>query len=227
MGLFSSSKSKLPPAPLPSLELHLAHSTDTVIKPGDTVNGHILLSTPVVITPKAIEVTFWGQSQTWIRREHKSDDSTSYTHYRDLAPLFTVTHNALSKTKEEAYVPGQAYTMPFTFTMPTGTAYNRADSYQHPDDGVWTISPHNLPPTFLHSRFGPDIPDNCSISYGVTARLICPEFAIDKVVCTEQFLFAPLNPNAYIKNPNLIRHLKKFKLSSSTLSGQDSSSIGF
>jgi hypothetical protein len=230
MGFLSSSKSEPSSVPHPSLELHLEHLKDTVIKPGDTVSGHVQLSTTTTINPIAVEVAFWGQSQTWIRKESSSSTSsfTDYYHYRDLAPLFTVTRNVLPQSKEAAHIPGQAYTMPFTFAMPTGTALNRAHCYQHPEDGVWTVSPHALPPTmFHHGRWGPESPNNCSISYGVTARLICPEFAIDEVVCTLPVLFAPLNPYAHIQNPNRIRNSKTFILSSSTLAGQAVSSVGF
>ncbi|KAF2496215.1 hypothetical protein BU16DRAFT_460524, partial [Lophium mytilinum] len=150
MGLFSSSKSDQPQTPLPSLELRLAHSKDTVIKPGNTITGEVTLSTTVPITPQSIEVAFWGQSQTWIRTSSTSNNSTTYYHFRDDAPLFRVTSNVLPKADGGALLPGQPYTMPFTFTTPMGTGFHRANIYKHPEDAVFTTGPHDLPPTFFH-----------------------------------------------------------------------------
>ncbi|KAF2654611.1 hypothetical protein K491DRAFT_693661, partial [Lophiostoma macrostomum CBS 122681] len=59
--LFSKSN-KQPKGPLPDLALHLASQQDQVFKPNDIVSGHVALSTPIPITPQAIEISFWGES---------------------------------------------------------------------------------------------------------------------------------------------------------------------
>ncbi|KAF2804837.1 uncharacterized protein BDZ99DRAFT_467087 [Mytilinidion resinicola] len=227
MGLFSSSKSDQPQTPLPSLELRLAHSKDTVIKPGNTITGELTLSTTVPITPQSIEVAFWGQSQTWLRTSSSTNNSTTYYHFRDQAPLFTVTCDVLPKTDGGALLPGQPYVMPFTFTTPMGTGFNRAEVYKHPEDPVFIIGPHDLPPTFFHGRNGPDRPDQCSISYGVTAHLTCASLPAGGHSCTAPVLFAPLNPYTHIQHPNRHRYAKKLALSSSVLAGAAAASVGF
>jgi hypothetical protein len=232
-GYFTLSRSEETPATHPNLELHLAHAKDIAIKPGDIVSGFVHLLTPVPINPKFVEVAFWGQSQTWIRREHHNTNhagtrDTDYYHYRDRASLFTAIGNLNPHPPgQDALVPGQTYKMPFTFTMPARTLHNRANCYQEPADGVWTVVPHDLPPTLFYGTWGPESPDQCSISYGVTARLICPGFDNDDVRCTLPVAFTPLNPLAHIQNPRRVRQSKMFILSSSTLTGQSESSIGF
>ncbi|ORY14468.1 hypothetical protein BCR34DRAFT_560510 [Clohesyomyces aquaticus] len=227
MGLFKSSK-HVPQEPLPSLELHLLDDPDRVFKPDETVAGHIVLTTPIPIKPQALEVTLWGKSETWIRTEHKSENSTTYYHYRDHAPLFDVTSNVAPKG--ETFVPGQVYKFPFGFRVPAGTGYERSGIYEKPQDGVWTVGPHNLPPTFWHGA-RVDGPDNCSISYGVTVRLTPPEVVIGKdnepISCTAPILFQPLNPYAHIQVPNLTRQDKSFSRQSSVLAGQEPSTLGF
>ncbi|KAF2185697.1 hypothetical protein K469DRAFT_707361 [Zopfia rhizophila CBS 207.26] len=233
MGLFRSKST--PQGPLPDLELHLASQQDTIFKPNDTISGRIALSTPIPITPQAVEVSLWGQSETWIRRESSSSNShtgtrtTDYHHYRDHAPLFHVTFNLFPKP--HALLPDQTYNYPFSFRVPEGSGFNRSNCYENPNDNVWTAFQHHLPPTFVFGH--EDKPDNCSIAYGVTARLICPGIGVgkppdvDPLSCTAPILFQPPNPNAHITNPNRARYDKRFTVASSVLTGRDPASIGF
>jgi hypothetical protein len=231
MGFFRSNKEPRPS--LPSISPYLTSTQDTVFKPNDTVSGYIELATPFPITPQAIEISLWGESKTWIRTSstHGSGNntSTSYRHYRDNAPLFTLTSNLLPKTAE--LFPGQIHSFPFSFRVPEGTGVNRSGCYEDDTDARWTVFPHNLPPTFFVGT-SPDIPDNCEISYGVTARLICFGVGVGKdlepIHSTVPIIFQPLNVNTLTQGPlSMIRHPKSFTLSSSALTGLDVSAIGF
>lgn len=97
MGLFS--RFKEPEGPLPSLIVHISTPEDKVFHPDDTVTGHVSFSTPIPLTPQALEINFWGMSTVWLRTSHStgtSDNrSTEYRHYRDNAPLFQVCTNVL------------------------------------------------------------------------------------------------------------------------------------
>lgn len=233
MGFFKSNKEPQPP--LPSLSLHLTSKQDTVFKPNDTVSGYIEIATPLLITPQAIEVTLWGESKTWIRTSSSHTNGTTgsrssdYRHYRDNAPFFNLTSNLLPNATE--LVPGRINTFPFSFRVPEGTGINRSGCYQDDTDARWTVFPHNLPPTFFVGT-SPDDPDNCEISYGVTARLICFGVGVGKdlepIQSTAPILFQPLNLNASTQGPlSVLRYPKTFTLSSSALTGLDVSSIGF
>ncbi|KAF2740236.1 hypothetical protein EJ04DRAFT_508232 [Polyplosphaeria fusca] len=227
MGLFSSHKK--PPAPVPSMDVHLAASEDTMYHPDDNVSGHIALSTPFPLTPQAIEVSLWGQAKVWIRTNSSgSNNSTNYQHYRDDAPLFSVTFNMMPNPHE--LVPDQIYNFPFNFRVPRGTGFDRSDCYKNAHEQPYMVTPHDLPPTFFfgHSE---DSPDHASIAYGVTARLICPGVGVGKeqeaVSSTKPILFQPLNPNALIPEVTVVRFPKNFTVQSSSLTGSEPSSIGF
>lgn len=238
MGFFKSSP-KEPPQPLPSLALHLGNHQDHIFKPNDTISGHIALNTPVPITPQAIEVSLWGNSKVWIRRSHSRSNSTTgssstdYHHYRDNAPLFTVTFNLLPE--QRTLLTDQTYNFPFNFRVPQGTGFDRSDCYQNPQDDRWTTKPHDLPPTFFYGSRPdwPEMPDNAEISYGVTARLVCPGIGIgngqiDPLAATAPIIFQPFNPHANPQGPlSVVRYTKPFTVQSSSLTGQDPSSIGF
>jgi hypothetical protein len=233
MGFFKSNKEPQPP--LPSLSLYLTSKQDTIFKPNDIVSGHIELATPIPITPQAIEISLWGESKTWIRTTSSQGNGTTgstsrdYRHYRDNAPLFTLTSNLLPKAME--LLPGQVHSFPFSFRVPEGTGINRSGCYKDDTDARWTVFPHNLPPTFFVG-ISPEDPDNCEISYGVTARLICFGVGVGKelepIQSTAPILFQPLNVNAVTQGAlSMIRHPKNFTLSSSALTGLDVSAIGF
>ncbi|KAF2250852.1 hypothetical protein BU26DRAFT_517629 [Trematosphaeria pertusa] len=232
MGLFKHSKQ--PSAPLPVLSLQLSTPQDKVFKPNDTVTGHVSLSTPIPINPQAVDVSLWGHSSVWLRTSHHNtthDDHrhTDYTHYRDNAPLFAVTSNLLQHA--QTLQPGQNYTFPFSFRVPQGTGLNRMGCYKMDTDDRWTAQPHLLPPTFFWGS-RPDDPDNASISYGITARLICPGISAgkhnnnqDPLSATTPILFQPLNP--HLNAPlSVVRYPKRLTLSSSSLTGQDPASLG-
>ncbi|KAF2451823.1 hypothetical protein P171DRAFT_12430 [Karstenula rhodostoma CBS 690.94] len=226
MGLFSSNKKPLPA--LPILALHLTNSQDKVFKPNDTIQGHVTLSTPTPILPQAIEVSLWGHSSVWLRTSSGTGNDTTYRHYRDNVPLFDVIFNLF--TQPQQLQPGQSYSFPFQFRVPEGTSSHRIGGYKDDMDARWTVQPHHLPPTFAWGS-RPDWPDNASVSYGVTARLICPGIGVGKhhqepLSATSPILFQPLNPN--LNAPySVIRHPKPFTLASSSLAGRDPSSIGF
>jgi hypothetical protein len=251
MGLFSKTP-KPPPQPLPNIELHLSSHQDQVFKPNDTVSGHVAITTPIPVNPQALEISFWGLSKTWIRTESKSgtnNSTTNYTHYRDNAPLFTLTQDAFIPPPDQKritqLVPGQEYIFPFQFLVPEGTANNRAviGRYKDDADSRWTVLPHNLPPTFFFGS-NPEYPDQASVDYGVTTKLICPGLVIppkqsffsgiwakeeeDRLSCTAPVLFQPLNPYANLPGPkSVLKYPKEFTLQSSSLTGAEPSSIGF
>jgi hypothetical protein len=226
MGLFSSNKKPSPA--LPILAVQLANPEDKVFKPNDTIQGHVTLSTPTPILPQAIEVSLWGHSSVWLRTSSGTGSDTTYSHYRDNVPLFEVTFNIF--TQPQQLQPGQSYSFPFQFRVPEGTSSHRIGGYKDDMDARWTVQPHHLPPTFACSS-QPDWPDNASVNYGVTARLICPGIGVGKhqeepLSATSPVLFQPLNPN--LNAPySVIRYPKPFTLTSSSLTGRDPSSIGF
>ncbi|PVI05223.1 hypothetical protein DM02DRAFT_554877, partial [Periconia macrospinosa] len=172
MGLFS--RSKEPEGPLPSLTVYISTPEDTVFHPDDTVTGHVSFSTPVPLTPQALEVNFWGMSTVWLRTSHStgpSDNrSTEYHHYRDNAPLFQVSTNVLDTLLPPPYfVPNETYTFPFQFRVPAGTSSNRSGFYKSDDEAPWTVQPHPLPPTMLwctSTSSTKEYPDHAFIEYG-------------------------------------------------------------
>ncbi|KAF2014892.1 hypothetical protein BU24DRAFT_423790 [Aaosphaeria arxii CBS 175.79] len=230
MGFFRSKRE--PEGPVPTIGLQLASPPEVVFKPNDNVSGTVTIDTPIPVNPSAVEVSFWGESKTWIRTSSSNNNSsgttsTSYTHYRDHAPLFTVTLNLLEKPQQ--LVPGQTYSYPFNFRVPEGTGFNRSDCYKNPNDERWVSLPHQLPPTFFFGT-SPDSPDNASISYGVTSRLICNGTGFGNSA-TQEITFQPHNPHIHLLAPNaplcVVPFTKRFTLQSSVLSGQDPASIGF
>ncbi|KAH7132228.1 hypothetical protein B0J11DRAFT_577158 [Dendryphion nanum] len=244
MGFFRAKQT--PQGPLPLISIDLAKPGNAlfnpdhrvVYKPNDLVSGTVFLNTPIAIQPQAIEVSLWGESRTWIRYDDSNTNSngnktSSYKHYRDNAPLFTVTLNLLEKPRQ--LISGESYTFPFQFRMPEGTNNSRADVYKDPNDIRWTTLPHHLPPTFFFGS-SPSSPDNASISYGVTARLICPGTGTgpqnqDAITTSQELIFQPLNPHAHLLSPSaplsLCPHTKPFILQSSVLTGQNPSTLGF
>ncbi|PSN66199.1 hypothetical protein BS50DRAFT_574666 [Corynespora cassiicola Philippines] len=233
MGIFSSNKT--PETPLPNFALHLATDQEHIFKPNDTVSGHVSINPAIPITPQAVEISFWGQSMVWIRESHQShagnNSTRRYHHYRDNAAFFTVTYN-LMRTPQ-VLEPGQNHDFRWEFRVPEGTSIIRNGCYQNDNDERWTTYPHPLPPTFLFGS-SPEDPDCATISYGVTARLICPSVGVgknfDPLSSTANILFQPLNPDPEtpLNAPlGLVRYPKRFTLSSSLLSGASTSSIGF
>lgn len=253
MGIFSR---KHPPDPLPVLTVYLHSPADKVYKPNDTVSGYVTLTTPIPINPLAVEVSFWGISRVWLRTSNtnSANNSTSYTHYRDNAPLFDICFNALAgqqvqfreqktgekgseKTQQHPPLqqdtllhPGQTYTYPFSFRVPEGTDFNRTGFYKSNTDDSWTILPHRLPPTMLYGQ-KKDYPDNAYIEYGITSRLICPGIYTDQktqepVSSTAEIIFAPLN--RHTNGPMSVVHFDKTcTLASSSLAGMNVQNIGF
>ncbi|KAF2122605.1 hypothetical protein BDV96DRAFT_2684 [Lophiotrema nucula] len=227
MGIFS--RSKTPEAPLPHLSLSLTTTEEHIFRPNDTVSGNVELSAPYSLTPQAVEVSLWGLSKVWIRTSSSSsNNSTDYTHYRDDAPLFTVTFNLFPQPY--ALLPDQVYNFPFNFRVPEGTGFNRTECYKNPQDDPYNVLPHHLPPTFFAGK-SDDWPDHAKISYGVTAKLVAPGITVSKeqdpLSCTANINFHPLNPNLEHPELSVIRTPKNFTLQSSSLSGAEPSSLGF
>ncbi|OAL48898.1 hypothetical protein IQ07DRAFT_512657, partial [Pyrenochaeta sp. DS3sAY3a] len=174
MGFFSSSK--ISQKPLPDFAIHLYFPTDKVFQPDDVVSGHITVTPVESITPQAIEVSLFGRSLIWHRTSHRNqNETTDYHHWRDNAPLFEVTQNVLpgaitagNSTELSILESGTTYTFPFQFRFPKGTGNSRVGQYEKNTDERWTIEPHNLPPTFLHTyRNGKGTePDYAKIEYG-------------------------------------------------------------
>ncbi|KAF2005595.1 hypothetical protein P154DRAFT_402778, partial [Amniculicola lignicola CBS 123094] len=152
MGFFSR-KPPEPQGPVPKIQMHIHSIKDAVFKPNDIISGHITIITPFPITPQAIEVSLWGLSETWIRTSHHhrgagDTTKTDYHHYRDHAPLFTVTVNVFADSATKSLQPGEPYSFPFTFRMPEGTSNNRSECYKDPIRVPFTVTPHHLPPSF-------------------------------------------------------------------------------
>jgi hypothetical protein len=227
MGIFS--KSKKNSAPVPTINVNLNTSQDHVFKPNDIVSGHITLSTPIPLSPQAIEASLWGHSSVWTRHtQHKSDNTTDdYHHYRDNVPLFNITFNVLT---EKHLQPGRTYTFPFQFSFPEGTNTSRVGGYKDDNDSRWTVHPHRLPPTFMWGA-QVDYPDHAMITYGVTGRLVCAGVGAGKkgdepIEDVAPVIFSPYN--AHANQPfTVVPHTKTFALASSALAGQDASSLGF
>jgi hypothetical protein len=219
MGLFSSNKKPSPA--LPIFAVQLANPLVQVFKPNDTIQGHVTLSTPTPILPQAIEVSFWGHASVWLRTSSGTGNETTYRHYRDNVPLFEVAINLSAQSQQ--LQPGQSYCFPFQFRVPEGTSSHRVGGYKDDMDARWTVQPHHLPPTFAWGS-RPDWPDNASVKYGITARLICPGVGVGKhqeepLSATSPVLFQPLNPN--INAPySVIRYPTPFTLVSSSLSSE-------
>ncbi|KAF1849372.1 uncharacterized protein K460DRAFT_365256 [Cucurbitaria berberidis CBS 394.84] len=244
MGLFKSSP-KLAQPPLPNLAIHLYNPTDKVFKPDDVVTGHISLAPIIPITPYALEVSLFGQSLIWLRTSHRKNSNSmmDYYHWRDNAPLFEVSENVLpSPSKKEesmtVYQPGQTYTFPFHFRFPAGTRNSRLGQYKQDSDERWTVTPHDLPPTFLHTDKLGDAtePDYAKIEYGVRVKLICPGIGVVQgqnlidLTTTAPVLFQPMNrnPQHILDGPiSVLRYPKTFTFQSSILTGQQPSQIGF
>ncbi|KAJ4376226.1 hypothetical protein N0V83_001509 [Neocucurbitaria cava] len=241
MGIFSSSK--LPQPPLPDLAIHLSAPAQKVFQPDDIVTGHISFTSVVPIIPRVLEVSLFGQSLVWHRTSHSnSNNTTDYHHWRDKAPLFEVATNVLSSSnlsgKKEgalscAYEPGQTYTFPFSFRFPAGTGNTRFGQYKNEADERWTVTPHDLPPTFLHTdkNGGTDNPNYAKIEYGVRVRLACPGVGVVQgknmvdLTATAPLLFQPQNQSriqqiveGHSPTGGLIRHAKDFTFQSSLLS---------
>jgi hypothetical protein len=241
MGLFSSNK--IPQPPLPTLQILL---TDRKVhRPDDIVTGFIALTPLLPISPHAINVSLFGQSQIWHRIDVSSSDSASdYRHWRDNAPLFEVSENVLLQTnvddkkgkgETELLLPGQTYQFPFSFRFPSGTGNARWRQYKNAADQKFSIGPHDLPPSFLHTgKYGNGTDANyAKIEYGVRATLVCPgvgvvqgKSLVDDVV-TEPLEFLPTSLEAENGPLSVLRYPRVFTLHSSTLTGQDPGQIGW
>lgn len=241
MGLFSSSK--IPKPALPKISIRLSTPSEKVFKPDDVVSGYVAFAPTVPIVPHAIEVSLFGQSLVWLRTGANAGkgSTTDYHHWRDNAPLFEVTTNVLPAfdSKAPTLQPGEKYTYPFQFQFPAGTGNSRFGQYNKDEDMRWTVGPHLLPPSFLHTgthgtNMGEDA-DFAKIEYGIRARLICPGIGIARgqnlhdLVVTAPVLFVPLDPKPDASEGPLsvLRDSKTFKVQSSALTGQATSSIGF
>jgi hypothetical protein len=255
MGLFSSRK--IPQPPLPDLAVHIHDAADKVYRPDDVVSGQIVLKPVAFIEPEALEVSLFGQSLIWYRTSSTSRNSdgssgsTSYSHWRDNAPLFEETQDILhavtamsndeKKGKQQVasrFEAGQTYTFPFKFTFPSETSNTRYGQYKNDSDKKYDIGPHDLPPTFLQTNRGKtkDVgtdADFAKIEYGIRARLICPGIgvvqgkALVDLTTTSIIPFQPTSPILpFGPHTALNRSPKSFTLQSSILSGRPASQIG-
>ena len=242
MGLFSSSK--LPQPPLPNIAIHLYSPSEKLFRPDEDVAGHISFTPVAPIAPRALEVSLFGQSLVWHRTSHSTSNGTSsstdYHHWRDNAPLFEVATNVLPpfETHAPTLDVGETYTFPFSIRFPAGTSNNRSGQYKEDDDTIWTVEPHDLPPSFLDtSKHGTaDAPDYAKIEYGVRARLMCPGIGVVQgknirdLVVTAPVLFVPLPPVPSYSGEmpvGLPKQMQAFTVQTSALAGQSVNSIGF
>jgi len=238
MGLFSSTK--IPQPPLPDIAIHLYCSIDHIFRPNELVSGQVSFTPVAPIAPHALVVSLFGQSLIWHRTSQTdSNHSTDYYHWRDNAPLFEVVKNVLPPwdPKAPALAVGQSYTYPFSFRFRTGTSNTRLGQYKEDADELWTVGPHELPPTFLsaskHSKV--DQPYYAKVEYGIRARLVCPGIGVVKgknlkdFVTTAPVFFAPMTPisQSLDFSADAVRHAQSFILQSSALTGQSSNAIGF
>lgn len=232
MGLFSSSKPPQPP--LPKFSIFLDSAQDKVFKPDDLVTGYIAITPEQSITPVAIEVTLFGQSQIWHRTSHNdSNNRTQYRHWRDNAPLFGVTENVLPAQGAALEWP-ETHRFPFSIRFPAGTGSSRRGQYKFDDDPRYHIGPHDLPPTFLQGDG--ENPNYAKIEYGIQARLQCPGVYVVQgknmvdLMAVAPILFQPLNrhENELIYRPlPMQQNREPFLLQSSTLAEGASSNVGF
>jgi len=226
MHFFSKSDPE-PEVPVPSSSIALDHEPGTVFRPGQLISGRVIFENTVNTTPSAVELTLWGQSETYIRRSesHSSGtgnnqtSSTTYRHYRDHAPLFIHTLNLFPSPYP--LLPNTKYQWPFQVQFPERTNFSRAACYEDPWNEIWTSVPHLLPPTFIHEPEGV-LPHRCSITYGVTATIKPPAGHPDEIPWS---VTAPLNflPNDRIPQamppPAARSSAKTFDLASSMLAG--------
>jgi hypothetical protein len=222
---------------MPTLQLHIHKPQDHIFRPNDTISGHVSLLVPESIHPRGIQVCFWGHSSVWLRTSHNdSNNTTSYYHYRDNAPLFSVSQNVLPEPC--VLEPGKTFDWPFEFRVPEGTGFNRLGAYKDDADSRWTAHPHLLPPTFFWGTYPnkPEYPNHAEVNYGVTVQLVCPAIGVgkhaeDPLSATAPVLFQPSNPHAHLLAPgaplSVVRYPKTFKLQSSALTGQDAHSLTF
>jgi hypothetical protein len=236
MGLFSSTK--IPQPSLPDIAIHLYSPTDKIFRPDELVSGHVNFTPTVPIAPRAIEVSLFGQSLIWHRTSSSSNDSTDYYHWRDNAPLFEISTNVLpaGEPHAPALSVGETYIYPFNFRFPARTGNTRFGQYKEDTDELWTVRPHDLPPTFLsagkHNK--DDGPNYAKVEYGVRARLVCHGTGVVQgksivdLVATVPVFFAPFKSLTCNLDPiGAQRHTQPFMLQTSALTGQTSSAIGF
>lgn len=244
MGCFSFSI-KGPQPPPPNLAIHLSSPIGKVFGPDDVISGHVALTPITPITPEAIEVSLLGQSLIRYRVSHKSqNNTTSYTRYRDNAALFEATENVLSGKSEKneqllsTFESGQTYWFPFSFQFPAGTEHTRFGQYKQDVDDWWVFTPHDLPPTFLHTGNGGDggDADYAKVEYRVRVKLICPgvgdvQWGERKdLMATVPLLFQPLNPSLEQTTSRPLSvpyNVKRLTFQSSILTGQPASELRF
>jgi hypothetical protein len=241
MGLFSS---PIPQPPLPKIAIDLYCSNDKVFRPDELVSGRVTFTPVAPIAPRALEVSLFGESLVWYRTSTSSGDSTDYHHWRDNAPLFEIATDVIQTSDSKALIlqPGETYIYPFNFRFPAGTNRSRACQYKNNADELWTVAPHDLPPSFLiASKYGRngEEPSYAKIEYGVRVRLRCPGIGIVQgpnvkdLAVTAPVRFAPLNhnppPYAYgLEAPvGMPDRTQGYTLQTSVLAGQAASSIGF
>ncbi|KAF2822245.1 hypothetical protein CC86DRAFT_301149, partial [Ophiobolus disseminans] len=142
----------------------------SVARPPKSVLPHVSFTPVAFIAPRALEVSLFGHSLIWHRTSHKNGNSTEYHHWQDNALLFEVAKNVLPA--EEMNTPtlevGHTYTFPFHFRFPARTSNTRLGRYKEDGDELWTVTPHELPPSFLnHSRYSTDdSPNYHKVEYG-------------------------------------------------------------
>lgn len=239
MGLFGSSKA--PPPPLPNLSIYLSTPLEKVFQPDETVSGTITLTPAIPITPQALEVTLFGQSLIWYRTTQPGTSRpgtiqrNQYIHFRDNAPLFNVTTNILPP-QTGTLQPGQPLTLPFNIRFPLGTGNKRLGQYRRDSDERWTVGPHNLPPSFIFSSSSPsssvcDSPDFAKIDYGISARLLTPEYIGFDLDASALEVFAPVlfSPqNAGLDTTHAtLTFVDSHSLQSSILAGVQKENLGF
>ncbi|OCL13480.1 hypothetical protein AOQ84DRAFT_332586, partial [Glonium stellatum] len=152
MHFFSKSHPK-PEVPVPSFSIALNHEPGAVFMPGQPISGRVIFEATVATAPSAIELTLSGHSETYIRRSESHNNgngssTTSYRHYRDLAPLFTHILNLFPSPYP--LLANTKYQWPFQVQFPERTNFNREACYEDPWNKIWTPMPHLLPPTFIH-----------------------------------------------------------------------------
>jgi hypothetical protein len=228
MGIFSKTPSEPPPY---ALQIHLDPSTPQVLRPNDTVRGHISLIPNIPLSPPAIEVTLYGTSTVWLRTAvgqvgngPGQVNRRRYLHWRDNAPLFTVCHNLVSPGAH--FNAGETYTLPFAIVLPAGTGNDRSHSYADAADTRWIAGPHDLPPTFSHGHprgFDETGPDYAHIEYGVRARVVAPGSgptadAAAHADADVPLFFAPLGRSPHAGSSTRVQvHSEAFTLASSAL----------
>ena len=196
-------RSPSPAPPLSTIGIILDQNPEVPFRPDSIITGHVVFIPARDLPASQCQITFSGSSFTYIRKEDTSTSgtgssqtrSTSYRHYRDRAPLFHFYGDLIQPGTP--LVANQKYEWPLQFTFPRGTNVSLPSTYQDPNNEIWTTSPHELPPSFLHQQ----LKNHCLVEYVLSASVSAPNVAPAEAVLPLKFL--PFTPAHIPISPQL------------------------